>query len=760
VLALTGALAAWLCYPQPFQAPRFLPLCVGEYGEELPVRGWVRQDGELLRGLGWQEKNAFTSQKRDLLLAELRALANLSPQGPVVVYVSAYALADPRGELCLLPVDARLDRPDTWLPLREVFDLLRACPARHKLLLLDVMQPLIEPRRGLLANDAAERLQPLLDAVLPQDPGLAVLYACVPGQVSVVAEELGHSVFAHSLCQGLRGGADGENAQHTRDGRVSLLELASFVATRVEEWAWRGRNVRQTPRLHGARDDFALTEAVPEAPPADAAPPEGGYPEWLTAGWKLRDAWWEDESYRLAPEVFLRWEEALRRAEQEWRGGVDAERVRPDLEARRAWLERRRAERLPPAPTTEPVSLAEAVARRHLPAEPADVATVQEVRRLAARQARAAAGKPSPDETKKLEDEAEKLVKKFEGKSLELAWVVLEAAAADPATPEALRSLAGLVGKARVPPYAELRLLARLAELPAADSEAWPAESARLALQTAREAEQAAAADPRSLPWVRAARARADRQRREGEDLLFAEDPAQRGRAAEPLQEARKAYQAINRDLRTVGQAQRCRDEMLVRLPGYLPYLEFDDTAERAWQSALATTRRLHALLSGPVGAGEARDGQVFQMAELADALRKGPNILNSRKPVGRRQIGDLADALRLAALLETPWPSAGERAGLWAAWQEIARTLQQKRPGATPPWDEGRAVAAEHQRALRRARRSVELLELERAADLGKVRAALAQAAEAPADTARRDRLARELRGEWARQAGGPGGP
>jgi hypothetical protein len=754
VLALTGALLAWLCYPEPYHPPHFLPLCLGEYGEEWPVRGWVRQDGELLRGLGWQEKSAFTSQKRDLLLAELRTFTGRKSSGPVVVYLSAYVLPDPHGELCLLPVDARLDRPDTWLPLRDVFGLLRSCPAPHKLLLLDVMQPLLDARHGLLVNDAADRLQPLLDAVLPQDPRLSVLCACGPGQVSVVLEELGHSLFAHSLWLGLRGEADG--AGQSRDGRVSLQELANFVTSHVEERAQRARNVRQTPRLHGCRDDFPLTAANASSAPADASPLDEGYPEWLSAGWKLRDAWWEDETYRLAPEVFLRWEAALRRAEDEWRGGVGAERSRPDLESRRTWLERRRSERLPPVPTAEPASLAEAMARGHKLADIASAATVRDVQRLAARSARAATGKPDDPEAKKIEAEVDPLLKKFEGKPLELAWVILEAALAERGTPETFRFLTGLLQKARVPLYAELRLLGRLAELPVAPPEPWPAEAAQLMLHGVRVAEKVTAADPRALPWVSDSRAAAMRLLREGEELLFSQAPDARGRAREPLQAAGKAFQAIDRDLRTVEQAQRCRDEMLVRLPGWLPYLEFDDGLEPAWEQAVATTRRLRTLLAGAAEKGAARDEQVLQMTQLTDALRRGPNSLNFRKLVGRRQTGDPADFPRLTALLETPWPTAAERAELWTTRQELSKQLQQKRPGTPPAWDEGRAIAVERRRGLRRARWSVELLELQGAGDLQKVKAALARATETPSDTGRLELLAGELRQAWARQAAG----
>lgn len=346
LLAVSGALIAWLLYIRPFQRPYFLPLCIGEYDEAFPVRGWVRQDGDVLRGLGWKETNAFTSQQLALLRGELRQLAGHTFDGPLVVYLSAYARATPEGELCLLPVDARLDRPDTWLPLREVFTQLRASKAQHKLLLLDIMQSFLDVRRGLLLNDSAQRLQPVLEEVLAKDPHLSVLCACSPGQVSLTAEELGHSVFAYFLWEGLRGQADGENPRRRHDGRVSLVELANYVTAQVEQWALRQYGVRQSPRLYGAIDDYPLIAVGSSVPSLEEPPLPAEYPEWLSAGWKRRDRWLAEETAPPLLALRVGLETALLRAEKQWRGGFPAERVRRELAARYERLERQRNEQL------------------------------------------------------------------------------------------------------------------------------------------------------------------------------------------------------------------------------------------------------------------------------------------------------------------------------------------------------------------------------------------------------------------------------
>lgn len=341
--AVLGALIAWLFFISPFPQPSFLPLCIGEYGEEFPIRGWVEQDSDALRSLGWKEINAFTSQQREPLLAELRKAAERSDR-PLVVYLSAYARANSEGELCILPIDAHLDRPEKWLRLSEVFRLLRESKARHKLLLLDIMQPFTDARRGLLVNDAAQRLQPVLDQAVTNDPRLSVLCACAPGQESLVAEELGHSVFAYFLWEGLRGRAEGENADRRGDGRVSMQELAAYVTAQVEGWTLKHRLVRQSPRFHGSKDDYPLVSVDSgAAQPAERA----DYPEWLRTGWKMRDWWLGEECHRLAPQTFRELEAVLLRAEQRWRGGLSPERVSAELAMRREELQSWRSQQLP-----------------------------------------------------------------------------------------------------------------------------------------------------------------------------------------------------------------------------------------------------------------------------------------------------------------------------------------------------------------------------------------------------------------------------
>src|SRR5207244_6082355 len=118
-------------------------------------------------------------------------------------------------------------------------------PAGHKLLILDTMRPLADPRLGVLTNDVASRISQELKAV--EDPLRMALLSCSPGQVSLVSEDLGQSVFGYYLEEGLRGWAQGWNAEGKSHGQVSARELAEFVKRRVDRWAERNRRTRPTP---------------------------------------------------------------------------------------------------------------------------------------------------------------------------------------------------------------------------------------------------------------------------------------------------------------------------------------------------------------------------------------------------------------------------------------------------------------------------------------------------------------------------------
>src|SRR5262249_39974175 len=107
-----------------------------------------------------------------------------------------------------------------------------------------------------------------------------------------------------------------------------------------------------------------------------------------------------------------------------------------------------------------------------------------------------------------------------------------------------------------------------------------------------------------------------------------------------------------------------------------------------------------------------------------------------------------------MSALLETPWLPVEPRIQLWTARQTLLREVGRKRDETPPAWDEARGVAAERRQALRRAHRSLELLELENIGSTDRGETAWRQA-EPSADCAGRAAPDEKVRQAWARRAG-----
>jgi len=200
ILALAGALVALAFFMRSPPQPLLVVIRIDQYDDEplLPFYPWGEQDSQALRNAGLTEQGAFTSQERQRLLEALKKLGKDQPADqPLVIYLAAYAAGTENGGVALVPARARLDDPNSFLPLKEVLQAVKDCRVNKKLLLLDLAQPCTAPRGGLLTNDVAARLEPILTEAVRDRADLQILTSCSPGQVSLSSEELGHTVFAH-----------------------------------------------------------------------------------------------------------------------------------------------------------------------------------------------------------------------------------------------------------------------------------------------------------------------------------------------------------------------------------------------------------------------------------------------------------------------------------------------------------------------------------------------------------------------------------
>ncbi len=324
MLALVGGILGLLYWIRPSPRPYFVLLFFTEYTfRQIPFNFLAEPDRQALVEGNYGQMSTFGSQQRNKMEEELANLSERKPSETVVLYVCAFAKASEakateKGEVLLLPGDFNPDHPPSALPLREALQKLRECRAGHKLLILDTMRPLADPRLGVLVNDVAERIPQELKEV--DDPHRLVLLSCSPGQVSLASEDLGRSVFGYYVEEGLRGWAQGFNPDEKRDGRVSARELAEFVKRRVDRWAEHNRGTRQTPLLlsQDAKEDFQMValehgEAQSELPVPD--PTE--YPKSIQDAWKDRDDAWNNGEFQLCPRAFREFEAYLLRAEEE-----------------------------------------------------------------------------------------------------------------------------------------------------------------------------------------------------------------------------------------------------------------------------------------------------------------------------------------------------------------------------------------------------------------------------------------------------------
>jgi hypothetical protein len=708
LLAATGAVAGLWFWVQPPVPPLLVTVPVSEYKDlAWPANPWAEQDSDLLRSC-FQEQNdkAFDYQELERFRDLLKSLRGKTGR-PVVLHLTALATVH-GGRVYLLPADAAPAAPDTWLPFEDVLQALASCPAKHKLLLLDVAHPLADPFYGPLADDVATRLH---ERLARGDLSALVFCSCSPSEFSLPLDEERSSVFAHYLADGLRGAADGSNQAGERDGQVSARELAAFVTARVGRWADRARGARQTPRLYGDAPDFTLS-SPPLPTPDDAAAPPAAYPGWLLAGWQRRDGWRADGSFRAAPAAFGHLEAALLRAERAWEAGLHERaeaRLAGELAARQAQLDPARPDRLiPPLP---PRSLAAARAGQpDLPELRKALETFLEVR---------AAVPPKPEEVKK---HREAFVEKAKAQRVAAAGLVWDRLLeiTEPAL-ETVRDLSALFQDFLPAPYTETVLVRRLATW---EPRRWPTSAVHSLLASENTAEQTLALLPAAFPWVRGRLDDADRRRRDGEAKLFAADSAgATAEAKESLDQAEREFRDIQRQWQTVADARRAVEDAAVVLAGAAPgVVERGGAEEREWMAAARAARGLADRLARAPDGGALTltewEGPTRELRNAAQRLEQPYAPAAVKKAAAAAKDGGMQQYQALQDLLRGPLLTAADRKAVWEAARQLARRLHEEvqaldaddqllRPTAPPIAPDG----AEAERAGRRARVSAELL-------------------------------------------------
>lgn len=172
----------------------------------------------------------------------------------------------------LCPSDANLERPqETLVSLDTVYETLKRCPARQKLLLVDACRNTPVPA-GNKQIDGAKTMEAFAGS-LDAPEGVLVLSSCKPGQISVEDPQFRHGVFMYFFLKGLEGEAD--RVMGNRDGAISLLELYRYASDQTKIHVVRTRNIAQTPALKG---EFALDYDIARVPEAITDPTDAPRP--------------------------------------------------------------------------------------------------------------------------------------------------------------------------------------------------------------------------------------------------------------------------------------------------------------------------------------------------------------------------------------------------------------------------------------------------------------------------------------------------
>jgi len=174
------------------------------------------------------------------VVTALQAVAKATDRDDLLLFYYSGHGSEAEGESYLVARDGRyLALADTAVPVSRVKEILKAAPARAKVLLLDACHS------G--ADIGGKGPQPMtagfIRRVFEQAAGLAILSSCTRGEVSYEWQAQERSAFTHYLLEALRGDAD-------RDGKgfVSVQDAARHVTDGVRLWASQ-RNVSQTPTL-------------------------------------------------------------------------------------------------------------------------------------------------------------------------------------------------------------------------------------------------------------------------------------------------------------------------------------------------------------------------------------------------------------------------------------------------------------------------------------------------------------------------------
>lgn len=156
-----------------------------------------------------------------------RFLESAAVDDTLIVALSGHGVQfqnDKRNYFC--PVDAVIQDRRTLIDLTELYEILRKCLARRKLLLVDACRndPFADLARS--GRQVVDLAQPRVQDV-PE--GIAALFSCSPGEKSYEYPDLRHGIFFYHLLEAWNGAA------YDSDDKLTLGQLFDYTAQRTRE---------------------------------------------------------------------------------------------------------------------------------------------------------------------------------------------------------------------------------------------------------------------------------------------------------------------------------------------------------------------------------------------------------------------------------------------------------------------------------------------------------------------------------------------
>lgn len=171
-------------------------------------------------------------------------LATSLPQDHIVLFFAGHVVEDEeKKDAYLVPIEGPLASPEAQVPLSWVYAKLQECPARQKVLILDVCR--FDPARGN-ERPGGGPMGKTLDALLQQPPaGVQVWSSCVLEQQAYEFED--GSLFLLALNDALIKLRRIQEHPHP----LPIEELVPEVQKYLDGKLARAKELKQTPRLVG-----------------------------------------------------------------------------------------------------------------------------------------------------------------------------------------------------------------------------------------------------------------------------------------------------------------------------------------------------------------------------------------------------------------------------------------------------------------------------------------------------------------------------